>query len=319
MTRTRSLASGLLSLSAAAVLALTAAGGATAAPSGSEDGRSPIVASAAVESTGVAAYWTPDRMKNAISGEVLASKALERSDRASTPVVEKAKTKKTASSISKAISPTSVKHIGKIFFTMGTSDYVCSGNAVQSKNKSTVATAGHCAIGGQGQEATNFAFVPAYENGATPYGTWTAKKLYAPTEWSATGNIAFDTAFAVMNPNSDKQRLTDVVGGSEVAFDQPRGLYYTSYGYPADKQFNGQTLKSCAGPAADDTTNSTFGTQGIACEMNGGSSGGPWFIGDGPDGVQNSINSYGYSGSKIMYGPYWGPEIEAVYDFAEVS
>jgi V8-like Glu-specific endopeptidase len=318
MTRTRSLASGLLSLSAAAVLALTAAGGATAAPA-TADEKNPIVASTAVESTGVAEYWTPDRMRNAVSGEVLADRALERSSRSSTPMVGKAKASNAKVSISKAASPTSVSHIGKIFFTMGTTNYVCSGNAVQSENKSTVATAGHCATGGPGQEAKNFAFVPAYENGASPFGTWTADKLYTPVQWSATGNIAFDTAFAVMNPNSDHQLLTDVVGGSEVAFDQPRGLYYTSYGYPADKQFNGQTLKSCAGPAADDTTNSTFGTQGIACDMNGGSSGGPWFIGSGPDGVQNSINSYGYSGSKIMYGPFWGPEIEAVYDFAEAS
>jgi V8-like Glu-specific endopeptidase len=319
MTRTRSLASGLLSLSAAAVLAVTAAGGASAAPSASGDEENPIVASVAVESAGVAAYWTPDRMRNAISGEVLAGKALERSNRASTPIVEKAKTKKTEGSVSKAISPTSVKHIGKIFFTMGTSNYVCSGNAVESNNKSTVATAGHCAVGGPDQKATNFIFVPAYENGSTPYGTWTAKELYTPTEWSTAGNISFDTAFAVMNPNDDGESLTDVVGASKVAFGEARGLNYTIYGYPADKQFNGLTLKSCAGTATNDTTNTKFTTQGIPCDMNGGASGGPWFIGSGPDGVQNSINSYGYSGSKVMYGPYWGPEIEATYGLAQAS
>jgi V8-like Glu-specific endopeptidase len=199
---------------------------------------------------------------------------------------------------------------------------VCSGNAVQSLNRSTVATAGHCVISGPGQEATNFTFVPAYNNGEAPYGKWTARGLYTPVQWSSSGNISFDTAFAVMNPNSAGELLTDVVGGgSQVAFNQPRGLTYTSYGYPADKQFTGQTLKSCAGTATPDTINPGFTTQGIPCDMNGGASGGPWFIGttSGAGGVQNSINSYGYSGSKVMYGPYWGKEIETTYNIAQVS
>jgi V8-like Glu-specific endopeptidase len=316
MTRTRSLATGLLSLSAAAALVLGAAGGATAAPAASEDKKDPSVASIAVEGRGAADYWTADKMKSAIPGDVLAGKALERGNHSKAPTVEKGKPAATKGSGKGE--PQIVSHVGKIFFTMGTSDYVCSGNAVQSINRSTVATAGHCAVGGPGQEAENFAFVPAYDNGATPYGTWTARNLYTPIEWSTSGNISFDTAFAVMNTDETGRFLTDVVGGSEVAFNQPRGLFYTSYGYPADKQFNGLTLQSCEGTATPDTTNK-FNTQGIPCNMNGGASGGPWFIGAGPDGVQNSINSYGYSGSKVMYGPYWGLEIEATYNLAQFS
>jgi hypothetical protein len=321
MTRTRSLASGLLSLSAAAVLALTSAGGATAAPAATEDNKNPSVTSAVLDATGVADYWTADRMRSAIPGDVLAGKALERGNRSSADTVEKGKdtrVKATKGRATIAQSEAPVKHIGKVFFTLGGSNYVCSGNAVSSSNKSTVSTAGHCLNEGPGAFATNFAFVPAYENGAEPYGKWTAKSLHAPTQWSKDGNMAYDTGFAVMNPLNGKN-LTDVVGGSGVAFNQARGLTYKSFGYPAAAPFNGQTLKSCTGTAADDPNNPQFLTQGIPCDMTGGSSGGPWFIGTGSSGLQNSVNSYGYNRSAVMYGPFWGTVIQATYDSASRS
>ncbi|WP_258805191.1 trypsin-like serine peptidase [Pseudarthrobacter sp. NS4] len=322
MTRTRSLATGLLSLSAAAVLALSAAGGATAAPTSEDRKKDPSVVSITVDSTGVAEYWTAEKMKSAIPGDVLAAKALERGNRSSALLVEKGKkseVKPTKGKPTIAASEAPVKHVGKVFFTLGGSNYVCSGNAVSSLNRSTVSTAGHCAFGGPGQKATNFIFMPAYENGPSHYGQWTAKSLHAPAQWTATGDMAYDTAFAVMNPNSSGQLLTDVVGGSGVAFNQAYGLTYKSFGYPAAKPFDGETLKSCTGTAANDPHNPQFGTQGIPCNMTGGSSGGPWFIGTDSSGIQNSVNSYGYKSSAVMYGPYWGSIIEATYNSAAIS
>jgi V8-like Glu-specific endopeptidase len=35
-----------------------------------------------------------------------------------------------------------------------------------------VSTAGHCVNEGPGDFATNWAFVPAYNNGSAPFGTW---------------------------------------------------------------------------------------------------------------------------------------------------
>lgn len=320
MTRNRSFVSGLLSLSAAAALTLCGAAGAAAAPTNSEEKKNPTVVSAVLDNTGVAEYWTADRMRQAAPGEVLAERARERGNRSSVDAVKKGKSSKVKATRAKVGTETSVTHIGKVFFTMGGANYVCSGNAVTSGNKSTVATAGHCTMDGQGQEAENFAFVPAYENGVRPYGTWTATALYAPMQWSSGGNMAYDTAFAVMAPDADGRALTDVVGGSGLAFNQNYGLAYTSYGYPASSPFDGETLRSCTGTASGDTTNPGFKTQGIPCDMNGGSSGGPWFIGSGPGGLQNSVNSYGYNrGPKVLYGPYWGAEIEATYQLAQVQ
>jgi len=320
MTRTRSLATNFLSLSAAALLALSAAGGATAAPAATEE-KQPAVTSATVDNAGAADYWTADRMRNAIPGDVLAGKALERGNTSSAESVEKGKPTKIRATKGKptiALSENPVDHIGKVFFTLGGANYVCSGNAVASTNKSTVATAGHCLNEGPGAFATNFIFVPAYLNGEAPYGKWTAKRLYAPTQWSASGDMQYDTGFAAVDPLNG-QYLTDVVNESGVAFNQARGLTYKSYGYPAASPFNGESLKSCSGAASDDPNNPQFLTQGITCDMTGGSSGGPWFIGSNADGVQNSINSYGYNRSAVMYGPFWGSVIQQAYTSAATS
>ncbi|WP_427173850.1 trypsin-like serine peptidase [Arthrobacter sp. 92] len=322
MTKSKTLATSLLSLSAAALLAICAPGGATAAPAAPQDNGASQVSSQSVDSGGGASYWTPERMRAAIPGDVLAAKALARGTGSPASAVEKGSPAKVAGKSGKGktvlhTDENPVSHIGKVFFTMGGSNYVCSGNSVTSTNKSTVSTAGHCVNEGPGAFATNFVFVPAYLDGAAPYGKWAAKALYAPTQWSSAGDMQYDTGFAVVSPLNG-QSLADVVGSSGVQFNAARGLTYTSYGYPAAAPFDGQSLVGCTGPASDDPYNPQFNSQGIPCDMTGGSSGGPWFIGSGSAGYQNSINSYGYSGapSKVMYGPYWGSVIEQAYTSA---
>ncbi|MGO4588635.1 trypsin-like serine peptidase [Paenarthrobacter sp. 2TAF44] len=333
MTKTKTLATSLLSLSAAAILALVGTTSANAAPVNTTDPSGVAVSSHVASDNGAADYWTPERMKNAKSGDILATKALDRGrllNLGKAPVIEapgvlKSVEGQQASTDSKAInlkvnqSETPVKHIGKIFFTLGGSNYVCSGNSVTAANKSTVSTAGHCVNEGPGAYATNFVFVPAYLNGSAPYGKWTARALYSPTQWASNGNMQYDTAFAVMN-TLNGQRLADVVGSSGVQFNAARGLSYKSFGYPAAPPFNGESLKSCSGTATNDPYNPQFATQGIPCNMTGGSSGGPWFIGNSSAGYQNSINSYGYgSNSNTMYGPYWGSVIQSTYTTAAAS
>ncbi|BCW66122.1 peptidase [Arthrobacter sp. NicSoilB4] len=332
MRTPKTLATSLLSLSAAALLALSAAGAATAAPSpGNAPTETSGVSSHTVVETGGAEYWTKERMRNAIPGDVLAdramqkganSKAVNRPAEAGAPstVESQAPSLQAKEVAPKAnASETPVKHIGKVFFTLGGANYVCSGNSVSSTNKSTVSTAGHCVNEGPGAFATKFTFVPAYLDGAAPYGMWTAKSLHAPTQWSSGGDMTYDTGFAVMN-TLNGQTLSDVVGASGVQFNAARGLAYKAFGYPAARPFNGESLKSCTGTATNDPYNPQFNSQGIPCNMTGGSSGGPWFIGTSSTGYQNSINSYGYgSKSTTMYGPYWGSVIQQAYSTAAAS
>ncbi|WP_347110213.1 hypothetical protein AAHB33_05745 [Paenarthrobacter sp. S56] len=333
MTKTKTLATSLLSLSAAAILALVGTISANAAPAKDTDSSGAAVSSHVASDNGAADYWTPERMKNAKNGDILATKALQRTgllNLGKAPVTEapgaitsiegqQASTDSKAINLKANQSETPVKHIGKVFFTLGGANYVCSGNSVTSANKSTVSTAGHCVNEGPGAYATNFVFVPAYLNGSAPYGKWTARALYSPTQWASNGNMQYDTAFAVMN-TLNGQKLADVVGASGVQFNAARGLAYKSFGYPAAAPFNGESLKSCSGTATNDPYNPQFNTQGIPCNMTGGSSGGPWIIGTSSTGYQNSINSYGYgSNSTTMYGPYWGTVIQSTYNTASAS
>lgn len=323
MTRTRSAALGFLTLSATAVLALGAAGGASAAPAGPHGKDTSAYVGGTLESTGAAGYWTEERMRNAIPGDVLAAKALERATGAGVPAVEKGKDKKVKPAKGKlpiAVAETPVPHVGKVFVSLPGGDFVCSGNALESANGSVVATAAHCLSDGPGVRPAEFIFVPAYENGQKLYGEWTAASYHLPQEWDATGSMKYDTGFVVVGLNEGKTLTEAVGGGSKPLFDGPEeGRTYKAFGYPSAKPFDGQTLWSCSGTANPDTTNPQFGSKGIPCDMTGGSSGGPWLIqGNDPltAGYQNSVNSYGYKGADVMYGPTWGTEIEAAFTSA---
>ncbi|WP_028266334.1 trypsin-like serine peptidase [Arthrobacter sp. MA-N2] len=322
---------GLLSLLTFAFLTLGAAGGAAAATplhavsSFAAPGTSQLV-SLATANTDPAAYWTPERMRTAIPGDVLAGKAIARSAASGTangaveagpPVKIASPAKGGSSSLHQDEDP--IDHVGKVFFTMGAFAYVCSGNAVVSDNDSTVATAGHCVNEGPGAFVQNFVFVPAYLNGTAPYGIWPAKALYTTPQWRTAGDIRYDTGFAV-TATVHGRHLADVVGASGVEFNADRGLSYQAFGYPAAPPFDGQSLKSCSGDATKDPINPQFKAQGIPCDMTGGSSGGPWMVDSERDSFQNSITSYGYPGGPaLIYGPYWGSVIRDAYELASRS
>ncbi|MBC7442110.1 MAG: hypothetical protein H7311_06270 [Ramlibacter sp.] len=260
-------------------------------------------------------YWTAARMQAAIPGEVLIVDNVASARPGDVEVGQEKKVSK--QSRDPKITPTAtqqtpVANIGKVFFTLGGSDYVCSGNAISSANESTVATAGHCVNEGPGAFASRLVFVPAYENGAAPFGQWNATELYAPTQWTSGGNITYDTGFAIVSSPTGAT-LSDTVGASGVTFNTARGLTYSAFGYPAAAPFTGQTLQSCYGKATDDPYAQSE-SQGIPCNMTGGSSGGPWFIGSGSAGYQSSVNSFGYNTvANTMFGPYWGSVIASTY------
>jgi hypothetical protein len=274
------------------------------------------------EQKSAAEYWTPERMENAKSADSLVddkdapSGDVETSSPTTVPS-QAAKPSVQEKSLSGKAAAAGTDHIGKVFFTQGGQDYVCSGNAVSSGNESTVATAGHC-VNEDGSWATNWTFAPGYDNGETPYGLWTASDLYSTQQWISGEDMNYDAAFAVVTPESGSATLTDTVGGSAVAFNAQRGQQYTSYGYPAAAPFDGESLENCQGTAFDDTLGDTD-DQGIDCDMTGGSSGGPWFLG-GASGAQNSVNSFGYTNqADVMYGPYFGDVIKVTYDEAAAS
>ncbi|MGH2715059.1 MAG: trypsin-like serine peptidase [Thermoleophilaceae bacterium] len=204
---------------------------------------------------------------------------------------------------------------GKVFFTLRGTNYVCSGTALNSSNRSVVWTAGHCLNEGPGAFATNWAFVPAYRDGSRPFGTWTARTLMTTSAWGNQGDISYDLGAAVVS-TSGGTALTDAVGGRNVAFNYDRNQFYTSFGYPAAPPFTGGRLWLCESQlgASDPTTSPQ--TMGIGCDMTGGSSGGGWIVG----GSVYSVNSYGYSNQRnVMYGPYHGSVAQGLYNQASTG
>ncbi len=210
-----------------------------------------------------------------------------------------------------------VRTAGRVFFLFKGRPASCSGDAVTSANKSTVLTAGHC-VKMEGSWHTNWVFVPAYNNGNRPYGTWTARVIMATPQWVATEDLNFDVGAAVVNTLSGK-KLTAVVGGQGVAFNQARLQAMYAFGYPAGAPYDGTRLIYCNGPTITDAVLST--DHGMLCDMTGGSSGGPWFLNFNPAtglGIQNSVNSFKITlVPLLMFGPYFGTDAQNLYNAAQ--
>ncbi len=222
----------------------------------------------------------------------------------------------TVTNIAPLGSPAPNKTVGKVFFTSGRSNYVCSAAAVASANRRLVLTAGHCVHDGKGGGyVTNFLFVPGYDGtkaATDPYGRYAAASLHTTSAWAGSSDLAGDVGFATLTtvPSS-------TVGAFGLTFGRGVGLTTTAYGYPAAAPFDGRTLRSC-GPGT--TIRDPYGqnTQGLACNMTGGSSGGPWLTVQSGTTYAHSVNSYGYTSGPYrgthMFGPYLGAGAKALYD-----
>ncbi|MGW9429049.1 peptidase [Streptomyces decoyicus] len=211
------------------------------------------------------------------------------------------------------------KTTGRVFFTYQGRTASCSGDAVTSSNKSTVITAGHCVKLG-GVWHTNWAFVPGYHDGEAPYGKWPAAKTLSTPQWTASEDINYDVGAAVVAP-LDGKKLTDVVGGQGLSFNSGYSKAMYAFGFPAAAPYDGSKLIYCSGTTFKDPLFS--GDHGLACNMTGGSSGGPWFTTFDEKtgtGLQSSVNSFGYQfWPNTMFGPYFGDDAKNLYTTAQSS
>ncbi len=231
-----------------------------------------------------------------------------------------------------------LKASGKVYFEMGTSAYVCSG-AVANDGRtgySLVLTAAHCAYDEAAREfATNWLFIPEFDGAptftcsSTIHGCWTASALVVHDGYASAGGFntqatVHDFAFAVVGPGgrSGSAQLDATVGSFPIAFSGVSiGDKLYAFGYPAAGKYKGKDLTYCAGPIFEDSNNQDL-TWGMACGMTGGSSGGPWlstFSETTGSGTLSSVNSYGYSGVRNMYGPKFGSTTQSVHSAADTA
>ncbi len=276
-------------------------------------------------------FWTAERMRSATPLDVTAVPGAAR-----TPVATSAATLSaapTAIAPTAAASPTAfpqaggawtgggavVKTSGRVFFTMGGRTASCSGDSVTSANGSTVMTAGHC-VKYQGAWHTNWVFVPAYNNGSAPYGQWSATKTFATDQWAASEDMNMDVGLAVVAPLNG-QTLSQAVGAQGLLFNGGYNKKMYSFGFPAAAPYDGTKLVYCSGNSGKDFLLTK--DHSLACNMTGGSSGGPWFQDFNEAtglGTQVSVNSFGYTFlPNRMYGPYFGNEAKAAYDRAQTA
>jgi hypothetical protein len=207
---------------------------------------------------------------------------------------------------------------GKVFFTLGRHDYVCSASTVASGNSAVVVTAGHCVKDGTGAWAANWTFVPGYTGGKDLYGSYTARRFYVASQWSTQADNDYDVAFVTVNPavvKGAKVAVVREVGGQGIEFGR-QPAREAVFGYPADPPYNGQQLAYCSGRVSPDPYGATTDT-GLRCAMTAGSSGGPWlsgFSGAAGTGIISSVSSFKYSTSDtLLYGPELGPVAQAMY------
>jgi V8-like Glu-specific endopeptidase len=254
----------------------------------------------------VTAYWTPTRMRHAVPATALPAAA---------PAVGGAAPDFTSNEYPGDYTVPPISAHGKVYFTSHGADYVCSGTAIASQNRSVVWTAGHCVNDGPGAFHTNWAFVPAYRDRARPLGTWAARRLLTLEAWRTAGDLAFDLGAAVVSTTAGGA-LNDRVGGRGIAFDYDRNQTFSSFGYPAGRPFGGGRLWVCRSPLLGSDTSTTPPTMAMGCDMTSGASGGSWVVGANVV----SVNSYGYAGRPdVMYGPYQGPEARALFASAQTG
>jgi V8-like Glu-specific endopeptidase len=199
--------------------------------------------------------------------------------------------------------------IGKLFFTQNDGSWVCSASSIASSSAShAIITAGHCINDGAGHWSSNMVFVPAYNNGAAPYGQWTI--IYSTerafTSWISGADLARDIAGAKVNNNDSGHTLAQTVGWLGFAWNFSRVNAWWQIGYPQAAPFTGKWMIACQASYAYD---SPFGTtpkpMGVGCDQTGGTSGGPWVLGMGGGDYVNGVQSHRRTGfNSELYSPY---------------
>ena len=228
---------------------------------------------------------------------------------------------------------------GRVLFTLSGTDYICSGSVVKEakSGQSIVLTAGHCSSENDGTWATNWMFIPSFDTSPTytcantTYGCWVADALYTDHAFRFAGGfnntaVQHDWSFAVVSTGgkSGTAQLDTTVGGAYTldTSSLSAGTTLTAFGYPAAGKYHGNDLTYCRGPIGQDA-NTGNTTWSMGCDMTGGSSGGPWVQASNTNTYPystttlRSLNSYGYSGIKNMYGPKFNANTQAAFNSAD--
>ena len=171
--------------------------------------------------------------------------------------------------------------IGKLFFTLNGSNYVCSASVI---NRSTLITAGHCNSDGKGHFATNRLFCPSWQNGVYPsIGCWSVVTSVISSRWHYSSDPDYDYSCLITAVGGTKvwNKIGNVTGWLGRAWNWGPSQAVRTFGYPQAAPFNGGTLQTTASTEwyTQDFVAGGQVSKIIGSDLTGGSSGGPWILG----------------------------------------
>ncbi|MFJ1643867.1 trypsin-like serine peptidase [Streptomyces sp. NPDC088258] len=255
-------------------------------------------------------YWTADRMRAA---RAVRAEPASRAGRAAAAAVATAPSKPSAG----------LPLVGTFFWSDAKgAGHFCGGTVVNSPGRNLVMSAGHCFDGKTARP--NLAFVPQYDDGKKPYGSYAVKPggVFIDQRYLTRGRDAaagLDFNFIQLAPR-DGKNVQDAVGGADPLFDagyehDPVRLV----GYPSDQP---HPLECTDRTERFDSPSP--GIPGsflrIECDAySGGSSGGPFLVrSDSGWGVVGVIGGWKTGGDTddVSYSPYLGEDARALYDRA---
>jgi hypothetical protein len=297
-----------------ALLVIAASASASAAPATPAPAAAGAVsASAARQAARVARYWTPARMRSARPLDLVVGAGGQPRLRIGAAAGEPAAGASFLAVASPDVPPYSFN--GRIFIRRGDLAGYCSGTAINSPSRQLVLTAGHCINSGREEGKKSvwsdyLQFVPAYDGGVAPFGSFVARRkaIRAPKQWTNHGNPDFDLGAFLTLPNSAGVNVADAVGGgATIVTDLSRHQTFQTFGYPGETKH----MQRCSSPyIGDDLLSNPFPgppTLGIRCHWAPGASGGGWLIGDGTQ--INGVNTYLHLDNRShTFGPYFSQE-----------
>lgn len=290
-------------------------------------------------------FWTPEKMaaaKSSIPVAQAGSTSFGSGNGATSYLPDGTVKRKTATKV-KATYHHYAAPVGKLFFSSPEGAMVCSAAVVTDPahpgKSNMVWTAGHCVHAGKGGGwYRNIAFVPSYNNGArlsnrqitdpraksvSPYGIWWADWATTSSQWIKGGGhqgnaaSAYDYAVLHVKPESGKKSLQERLGSAlPVWFNAPAANKVKNMkvrGYPAEAPYDGSKMYDCRGATKRFVLASNAPAQFmIGCTMNGGASGGPWFLTH--NGRTYLVSNNSLSDRKtFITGPRLGKNAKQVY------
>lgn len=203
--------------------------------------------------------------------------------------------------------------VGGLFFQNVDGGHFCTASVVDSPGHNMLVTAAHC-VYGAGSFQQNIAFVPDYRKGEAPYGVWTPTSITVGDRWKESGDPDLDVAFIALAP-SDGKNIADVVGANQLLFNAGANQVVRVTGYPSGSEEAITCLNQVSKLSASQLR---FACDGFA----DGTSGSPWQATFDPTTETGSIvgliGGYQYGGDTpdISYSPYFGDDIQELYEKA---